>query len=56
VFVMCVLEHYSQHVCALLLGCSVPKVREAHTRALNDLVRSPHMNRSQTQMLVQEKI
>jgi len=55
VFVMCVLEHYSQHVCALLLGCSVPEVREAYTRALNDLADSPHMNRSQNQMLVQEK-
>jgi|SRR5882762_4852917 len=25
VFVMCVLEHYSQHVCALLLGCQSQK-------------------------------
>jgi DNA-directed RNA polymerase specialized sigma24 family protein len=55
VFVMCVLEHYSQHVCALLLGCSVPEVWEAYTRALNGLAHSPHMNRSQNQMLVQEK-
>jgi DNA-directed RNA polymerase specialized sigma24 family protein len=55
VFVMCVLDHYSQHVCALLLGCSVPDVREAYTRALNDLAHSPHMYRSQNQMLVQEK-
>jgi len=55
VFVMCVLEHYSQHVCALLLGYSVPEVREAYTRALNDLAHAPHMNRSQNQMLVQEK-
>ena len=56
VFVMSVLQHYSGHDCALLLGCSVPEVREAHTRTLNDLVRSPHMNRSQNQMLVQEKM
>ena len=55
VFVMCVLEHYSQHVCALFLGDSVPEVREAYTRALNDLAHAPHMNRSQNQMLVQEK-
>src|SRR5580692_2658144 len=47
VFVMSVLEHYSEHDCALLLGCSVPEVREAHIRALNDLAHSPHMNRSQ---------
>jgi hypothetical protein len=55
VFVMCVLEQYSQHVCALLLGCSVREVREAHTRALNDLAHSPHINRSQNQILVQER-
>jgi DNA-directed RNA polymerase specialized sigma24 family protein len=55
VFVMSVLEHYSQHDCALLLGCSVPEVREAHTRALSDLAHSPHMNRSQNPIFVQEK-
>ena len=54
VFVLSVLEHYSQHDCALLLGCSVREVREAHVRALNDLAHSPHMDRSQTQILVQE--
>ena len=41
VFVMSVLEHYSPHDCALLLGCSVPEVRKAHIRALNDLAHSP---------------
>jgi DNA-directed RNA polymerase specialized sigma24 family protein len=55
VFVMHVLEHYSQHDCALLLGCSVPEVREAHTRALNDLAHSPHAGRFQNQMFMQEK-
>ena len=55
VFVMSVLEHYSQHDCALLLGCSVPEVREAHKRALNELAYSPHMDRSQDQIFVQEK-
>jgi len=55
VFVLSVLEHYSQHDCALLLGCSVPEVREAHIRALNDLAHSPHTNRSQNQISVQEK-
>jgi hypothetical protein len=28
VFVMSVLEHYSEHDCALLLGCSVRDIRE----------------------------
>jgi DNA-directed RNA polymerase specialized sigma24 family protein len=55
VFVMSVLEHYSQHDCALLLGCSVPEVREAHTRALNDLPHSPRVERSQNHIFVQEK-
>jgi len=47
VFVMSVLEHYSQHNCALLLGCSVLEVRKAHTAALNNLGHTPHMDRSQ---------
>jgi len=55
VFVMSILEHYSEHDCAVFLECSVPEVRDARTRALNDLAHSPHMNRSQDQMLVQEK-
>ena len=55
VLVMSVLEHYSQHDCALLLGCSVPEVREARARALNDLAHSPYMDHSQNQIFVQEK-
>ena len=34
VFVMSVLEHYSEHECALLLGCSQRQVLEARSRAL----------------------
>jgi hypothetical protein len=37
VFVMSVLEHYSEHDCAQLLWCSVPEVREARTRAFKEL-------------------
>jgi len=55
VFVMSVLEHYSEHDCALLLGCSVLEVRTAHAHALNDLTHSPHMDRSQNQGFMQEK-
>jgi len=55
VFVMSVLEHYSEHDCALLLGCSVPGVREARTRVLKELADSPHTDRSQKQLFVQEK-
>jgi DNA-directed RNA polymerase specialized sigma24 family protein len=40
VFVMSALEHYSEHDCALLLGCSVPRIREARTRALKEMMGS----------------
>jgi DNA-directed RNA polymerase specialized sigma24 family protein len=43
VFVMSVLEHYSDHDCGLLLGCSVREIREARTRALKKLMGSSHM-------------
>jgi hypothetical protein len=55
VFVMSVLEHYSEHDCAVLLECSVPEVRQAHTCALNNLAYPPHIKRSQSQMYAQEK-
>jgi hypothetical protein len=37
VFVLCVLEHYREHECALLLSCSAREVREARTRAIAEL-------------------
>jgi hypothetical protein len=37
VFVLCVLEHQREHECALLLGCSVAEVRDARTRAIEEL-------------------
>lgn len=37
VFVMCVLEHYRESECALLLGCSASQVREACARAIQAL-------------------
>jgi len=40
VFVMSVLEHYSQHECALLLGCSVVEIRESRLHALEQLASS----------------
>jgi DNA-directed RNA polymerase specialized sigma24 family protein len=55
VFVMSVLEHYSEHDCALLLGCSVREVREARTRALKALMDSNHMVFSHNQVFMQEK-
>jgi DNA-directed RNA polymerase specialized sigma24 family protein len=47
VFVMSVLEHYSEHDCALLLGCSATEIRESRTRALKELADSPHLDRSE---------
>lgn len=40
VFVISVLEHYSDHECALLLGCSVLQIREGRVHALEELTRS----------------
>jgi DNA-directed RNA polymerase specialized sigma24 family protein len=40
VFVMSVLENYSHHECALLLGCSVLEIREARFHALKELASS----------------
>ena len=37
VFVLCVLERYREHECALLLGCSDPEVREACGQAIEEL-------------------
>jgi DNA-directed RNA polymerase specialized sigma24 family protein len=55
VFVMTVLGHYSEHDCALLLGCSARDIREGRTRALKELAASPHMEPSENQLFVQEK-
>lgn len=55
VFVMSVLEHYSEHDCALLLGCSARDIREGRTRALKGLADSPHMEPSESQLFVQGK-
>ena len=37
VFIMSVLEHYSEHECALLLGRSSNEIREARARAIKEL-------------------
>jgi len=55
VFVMSVLEHYSEHNCALLLDCSARDIREARNRALNELADSHQVEPSDSQLVVQEK-
>lgn len=44
VFVLSVLEHYSEHACARLLECPVSEIREARTRALDELINSLRMS------------
>jgi hypothetical protein len=39
VFVLCVLERYREHECALLLGCSASEVREARTQVIHELAK-----------------
>jgi DNA-directed RNA polymerase specialized sigma24 family protein len=43
VFVMSVLEHYSEHECSLLLACSAREIREARARATMQLMNTPRM-------------
>ena len=37
VFVLCFLERYREHECALLLNCSASEVREARAQAIDEL-------------------
>ena len=55
VFTMSILEHYSDHDCALLLGCSVREILEACARALRELMESSQGIYSSNQPHVQEK-
>jgi len=54
VFVMSVLEHYSEHDCAVLFDCSPSDIREARTRALERLVDSVPLVLPHDQVLKQE--
>jgi len=40
VFVLCVLERYRMHECALFLGCSASEIREACAQAIEKLANS----------------
>ncbi len=50
VFTMSVLEHYSDHDCALLLGCSIREILEARGRAFGKLVDSSQRSSSPDQL------
>lgn len=55
VFVISMLEHYSDHYCAKLLGYSVLEIREARTSALSDLINSIQMVFPRNQVFTQEQ-
>jgi DNA-directed RNA polymerase specialized sigma24 family protein len=44
VFVMSVLEHYSEHECSILLGCSLRNMLAARSRALQQLRRAMELH------------
>jgi len=52
---MSVLEHFSDHDCALLLDCSVREILESRARALRELMESSHRVPLQNQPLMEEK-
>ena len=55
VFIMSVLEHYSDHDCALLLGCSVREILEARARSLRELMDSSQKkNASENRPIAQQ--
>lgn len=55
VFVMSVLDHYSEHDCALFLDCSVLQIREACTRALEKLIDSFNIASFHNEVFTQER-
>lgn len=54
VLIMSVLEHYSEHDCALLLGCSSREIREGRARALQELTDLSRNDFLQNQHFLQE--
>lgn len=52
VFVMSVLENYSEHECALLLGCSILEIRRARVQALEELTGSGEVHGARAQATV----
>jgi DNA-directed RNA polymerase specialized sigma24 family protein len=54
VLIMSVLEHYSEHDCALLLGCSSREIREGRARALQELTDLSRNDFWQNQHFLQE--
>ena len=54
VFIMSVLDRYSDHDCLLLLGCSVREILEARARAFRKLANSSQLRSCQARPLPQE--
>ncbi len=55
VFVMSVLDHYSEQDCALFLDCSVLEIRATRTRALEKLIDSLHIAFFHNEVFTQER-
>jgi hypothetical protein len=55
VVIMSVLEHYSEHDCALLLDCSAKRNSGTRTRALKELMNSSQMDLSQHRLSCRRK-
>jgi DNA-directed RNA polymerase specialized sigma24 family protein len=55
VFIMSILEHYSDHDCALLLECSVREILEARARGLTELIEPSQENSSPNKPIAQDK-
>ncbi len=52
VFVMSVLENYSDHECAILLGCSVWEIRQGRVHALQELASSGQVDAARAQATI----
>jgi hypothetical protein len=44
VFALCILEHYREHDCAVLLGCGASAIRRARTWAIVELANIGHVD------------
>ena len=55
VFVLSVLEHYSEHDCGFLLECSAREIRKARGRALGELMDPSQRDLLQNQPFMQER-
>lgn len=56
VFVLSVLENYSHHECALLLGCSVLEIRQGRLHALEELASTGEVDAARAQATISQSV